>query len=465
MGEREQEVAAHEFSEAGRKIVHIGLGLVAFTLGWLGWKLAAAVAAAAIVFNWLILPRVGGKRIARREAGNDRGIILYPVAVFLLIVIFRDRLEIAAVGWVVLAFGDGIASIVGRNIGGPALPWNRKKTALGTFAFWEVALPMSWLVVLVVGERETLLPNLLILFVTVTLAAIVEGLDTGIDDNILVPFVAAFTMFALQEVVRVPLVNWSREAKIWLGVNVVLAIVGYLGKSVNLSGFVGGIALGTILIVFGGWQAYVLLLAFFVIGSAGTKLGYGRKARLGVAQEGEGRRGFSHAFANVGCAAILLVLGDLTGWDMRMLWLAAAAALATATADTTASEIGQLIGKRPFMPLTFRRVPVGTEGAISIEGTAAGALTGSFVALLGAAGWHSFGNGVSMMSAFEGSALSWTLSCAGLIAISAVAGSWLESVAGSWNRRNGSPISNGTLNFFNTAAGAAIMIGLSRFLS
>ncbi len=35
-------------------------------------------------------------------------------------------------------------------------------------------------------------------------------------------------------------------------------------------------------------------------------------------------------------------------------------------------------------------------------------------------------------------------------------GSYLESIAGSWNRRHGGPISNGALNFFNTAAGACL---------
>lgn len=458
------ESSPSEFSEAGRKVVHIGLGLIAFALPLIGWKLAAGVAAFAVLFNLLVLPRMGGRKISRRAAGTDRGLVSYPIAVFLLIVIFRDRLEIAAAAWVVLAFGDGLASIVGRNIGGPTLPWNRKKTLLGTLAFWEVAIPMSWLAVRVVGERETLLPNLLILFVAVTIAAIVESLDTGLDDNLLVPLVTGFSIFALQEVVRIPLVQWDTATKSWMAVNVALAVIGYLGKSVNVSGLVGGIALGSILIVFGGWQMYILLIAFFVIGSACTKLGYSKKAELGVAQEGEGRRGFSHAFANVGAAAILVMLGDLTSWDMRLMWLAAAAALATATADTTASELGQLLGKRPFMPLTFRRVSVGTEGAISLEGTLAGAVAAAVVALLAAAGWHSFSADESLAAAFGGAAVSWRLLCAGLIALAAVLGSWMESVAGSWNRRNGSVISNGTLNFFNTAAGAAMMLLLSRFL-
>ena len=112
----------------------------------------------------------------------------------------------------------------------------------------------------------------------------------------------------------------------------------------------------------------------------------------------------------------------------------------------------------------FRRVPVGTEGAISIEGTLAGALTATLVALFGAMAWSSFDSGNPLMLSLDGQRAAWTLKCAGLIALAAIAGSWLESVAGSWNRRHESLISNGTLNFFNTVAGAAMMFALARFL-
>ena len=60
------------YSEGGRKLVHIGLGLIAFSLGWLPWPVAAAVAFAAILFNWLILPRIGGRKISRSSAGSAR---------------------------------------------------------------------------------------------------------------------------------------------------------------------------------------------------------------------------------------------------------------------------------------------------------------------------------------------------------------------------------------------------------
>src|SRR6185503_7894139 len=102
-----------------------------------------------------------------------------------------------------------------------------------------------------------------------------------------------------------------------------------------------------------------LLLAFFVIGSAATKLGYRRKEAARLAQENKGRRGARHALANAG--------------------------VATAAADTSSSEIGQLLGRRTYLPTNFKPVPRGTEGAVSLEGTLAGILASLVIASLGAA--------------------------------------------------------------------------------
>ena len=41
-------------------------------------------------------------------------------------------------------------------------------------------------------------------------------------------------------------------------------------------------------------------------------------------------------------------------------------------------------------------------------------------------------------------------------------GSWLESVAGSWNRKQAVPVPNGVLNFFNTAVGAILFYCMAR---
>ncbi|MFZ2492606.1 MAG: hypothetical protein WA208_14095, partial [Thermoanaerobaculia bacterium] len=57
---------------------------------------------------------------------------------------------------------------------------------------------------------------------------------------------------------------------------------------------------------------------------------------------------------------------------------------------------------------------------------------------------------------------SWRLVAA--LTAAACVGSWLESVAGSWNRRQARPVTNGALNFFNTAAGALLFYAAARLL-
>ena len=61
-----------------------------------------------------------------------------------------------------------------------------------------------------------------------------------------------------------------------------------------------------------------------------------------------------------------------------MLAVAYVCSLATKLSDTLASEIGKAYGKTTYLITTFQLVPPGTEGAVSLEGTLAGAV-GSLV--------------------------------------------------------------------------------------
>lgn len=57
-----------------------------------------------------------------------------------------------------------------------------------------------------------------------------------------------------------------------------------------------------------------------------------------------------------------------------------AASFASKLADTTSSEIGKAYGQTTFLVTTLQRVPRGTEGAVSAEGTAAGVVAAAAVA-------------------------------------------------------------------------------------
>ena len=108
-----------------------------------------------------------------------------------------------------------------------------------------------------------------------------------------------------------------------------------------------------------GWRGLLLLLAFFVSGSLLTQLSGG----------GGAQRTARQVLANGGVAAAAALFGA---------WPVAAGALAAATADTWATEIGSFSPWPPRLLTTGARVPAGTSGGMTVMGTVGG--------LVGAAG-------------------------------------------------------------------------------
>lgn len=441
----------HDTNEVLRKALHIGFGLGAFALRYLSWEMAAGIAAAAVIANWLILHRVFGTRVARHERGWDQGIILYPLVVLIAILVFRNVLVDAAIVWVILAFGDGCATLVGRFVRVASLPWNPEKSWGGFIAFVLFALAATFAITRFFGS-----PLTAAIIAAIVLAAIAESLPTGVDDNIVVPLVVILTLlvFVRPELppIEAPSIKWG-----WLALNTALALIGYFAGSVDRGGTIAGWLLGTVIIIGSGGSMYVALLTFFVIGTACTRFGYARKSQRGLAQESGGRRGASHAFANVGVAAICAIA---TWRDLSLLPLfMGITALATAAADTAASEIGPLWGGRAFLPLTFRSVEPGTEGAISLHGTLVGLMAGFLVAVAGTSATlsHIAPTFAGHVEVDKGRTIATITACAFL-------GSYLESVVGSWNRKLERPIPNGALNFFNTGVGALLFVLATKFV-
>ena len=428
----------HETNELLRKSIHIAIGVFAVTLVWIPWRIAAVIAFAFAIVNWLVLHRIVGKGVARHERGYDPGIVVYPLAVCALIVIFNWHAGYAATAWVILAFGDGFATLAGRAMPIARIPWNRDKSWGGTIAFLLIGGAAAVSIARLFGE-----PRNGLAIVAVVIAAFVESLPLGLNDNFTVPFAAGATLAALA--LR-PFVGSAIHPPIawpWIVVNTVLAILGYALRTVDFSGFVTGWLLGDVVIIGGGPSLYVALLAFFVVGTACTRAGYSRKSREGLAQEKGGRRGAGHAFANVGVAAICAV-ACWRGLGLVPLFMGITS-LATAAADTAGSEIGQWIGRRAFLPLTFRRVERGTEGAISVEGTLAGAVGALIVAVAGTAmAAHQIQPG------FIGSVSIARSHTIAVITVCAILGSYIESIAGTLLKN----VPNNVMNFFNTAAGA-----------
>ncbi len=210
------------------------------------------------------------------------------------------------------------------------------------------------------------------------------------------------------------------------------------------SGALAGALLGTIVLGFGGAGLYVLLWVFFLGGTLATRFRRSRKEAMGKAEERGGRRGAANVLANVAVPAFCALAAGL-GPHGDALRLAAAAALATALMDTVGTEIGQALPSPTVLLPDFRRVPPGTDGAVSVAGTAAGLVAAALLAWAGVA------------------ALVLTGAAAVAVVLAALVGTILESLLG----RSGAPwrVSSGhVLNFVNTLAGAAAAPPLAALL-
>jgi len=441
-------------SELGRKLLHIAVGLIAFSLHYLGPFYAAILALVAISFNLLVLPRVGGRRLWRADevaAGRSFGMVIYPTTVLMLILVFWTRVEVAAAAWGILAFGDGMAALVGRAVGRAKLPWNPDKSWAGTLAYVVCGTAGAATLLLWTPPepgRYELTFAVAVCFAASLLAAILESLPQGLDDNLGVPLIAGLFLLALVlseggwQVVETR--AFLQRAGLGFAINAALAAAGYAARSVNGSGVVAGILLGTTLWAFLDWRGYLLLLAFFVLGTACTKIGWEAKSARALAQEEEGRRGARHAFANTGVAIACAVFAVTTPYPVFFL-VACAAAFATAAADTAGSEIGQLWGRRTFLLTTLKPVPPGTDGAVSMEGTLAGVFASILLGAVGAAAGLYPWIGVVAVT------------------LAAFVGTTVESLAGASLERQGL-LDNEAMNFLNTLVGALVGGGLALWL-
>ena len=106
-----------------------------------------------------------------------------------------------------------------------------------------------------------------------------------------------------------------------------------------------GFVLGAAIYMSYGFKSFAVVLAFFVLGSVATRLGYAKKAALGVAERRGGRRSWREASANLLAAAAFSILALTTPYQAAFL-IALVAALAEAAGDTLSSEIGQWLSSR-----------------------------------------------------------------------------------------------------------------------
>jgi phytol kinase len=188
--------------EVTRKIVHIGAGHVILLAWWLNipaWIgiLASAIAACIALLSYIIpfLPSINS--VGRKSLGT----FFYAISIGVLVAWFWtiNQPQYAAIGILVMAWGDGMAGIIGQNFG------RHLYTVLGMTKSWEGTLAMtgisflvtSFILVAVDGNHWQ---TWLVSSVVAVAASALEAISKLGVDNLTVPVGSAAIAFALSRV-------------------------------------------------------------------------------------------------------------------------------------------------------------------------------------------------------------------------------------------------------------------------
>ncbi|HUH79654.1 MAG TPA: TIGR00297 family protein [Methanoregula sp.] len=237
---------------------------------------------------------------------------------------------------------------------------------LNTYLYYIITTAWAGVLVMAYLHEKAILTIIFGIIAAVLLKVILLKYE---DSLVIEAIGIAMTMWLIEEL------NYQANLQLVVGAVIVGFTFGYFAfraKTADLSGLFSAALVGIILLVFASASWFIIMLAFFILGSAATRYKYEYKKKIGVEQGQSGARGYRNVFANGIVAAAAAVL---FGVFQQPVFIAMyVGSVATAAADTLASEIG-VTGGVPYMITTLKKVPIGTNGGVTI--------TGESVALLG----------------------------------------------------------------------------------
>jgi uncharacterized protein (TIGR00297 family) len=163
-----------------------------------------------------------------------------------------------------------------------------------------------------------------------------------------------------------------------------ISLVAYRLRATDFWGTVSGFGMGLLIAATSGWAWVATLIAFLVLGSGVTKYRYQFKLSIHAAEDKHGARGIRNVVANGVVATSISVVNYFNPSPIFAVLFVAA--MASAAADTLATEIGLLSGK---MPVLINRpsstTPPGISGGVTLLGELAALLGSAIMALFAVA--------------------------------------------------------------------------------
>jgi len=209
------------------------------------------------------------------------------------------------------------------------------------------------------------------------LLAVISSLSASLMESIkakpMLTLLAVSTSLAVFHVYALNVPLW--QIALAFTISFILSLSALKAKIADESGLMSATLIGLITIVYTDIRYFLVLLAFYVIGSAVTKYRYSLKAERGIAEQAGGARGFANVFSN--SLPALFFAMNYGVFKMDVFSVAFTASVATALGDTMASEVGKTADK-VYLITNFKRVKPGESGGISLIGEVS-AFLGCFI--------------------------------------------------------------------------------------
>jgi uncharacterized protein (TIGR00297 family) len=239
---------------------------------------------------------------------------------------------------------------------------------------------------------------------------------------------------------------WSNPWAIALIINTILLVAAFISPKKLLTpiGNLNGAILGVLVWGTLGWRGYLIVMLFFLLGSALTFVGIDQKEAEGIAEERSGMRGAGNVWSSALAASLCAIATLFCPESIKGLFvLGYVASFCTKLSDTTASEVGKAYGKTTYLITNLQSVPRGTEGAVSLEGTMAGTLASVVLATIA---W--------LIGLISPIGIIWCV-------IAAFIATTIESLIGATLESRFTWLTNDLVNLINTVIGAIAAIFLA----
>lgn len=385
-----------------RKFVHILTGiLIAITPLLLNRPYPLLIISGVfVVLNWVAIKKQWMPGMHATEK-ISYGTVFYPISFFILIILLWQRHRgILVISMLIMAIADAMAAIVGEKIKKPIRyqfdgePKSVQGSAVMLISSFIIALAGLKLFSAFENLTYGVTQSLWIAAVVAITATACESISYKGSDNFTVPLGVAFALHYM--------ISHSTDQNLiftfGIGIALLVAIISYYFHFLSGSGAVATFLLGTIVFGTGKWEFSLPILLFFLLSSLLSKFGRKWKQKFADTFQKGGRRDLGQVMANGGVAGIIMLLWNYFPDDVW--YFAFVGSIAAVTADTWGTEIGVFSKIAPRDILTFKRVPPGTSGGVTLLGLAGGLLGSCLIVLIGSFVTKRYDNVVKAMTLF-----------------------------------------------------------------